>query len=191
MRNIFRKIKTVSVTVWNLIIKNIRTIIVWGVLYYFFPTFITVVFFLLGIPLAIIVVSAVQALKFYEKVIIKERLTIQEAYKRRFEFADKIKFNKLARIILISTIEGEYNKEVVTTKDNVELARQDLGLPKVFNEQDVKKAWKDLLKVNHPDLVEEHLKINANKRTIEINQAKDTLMTYLKDNGVLSKFTFK
>ena len=192
MRELFRKIKAVGNFVWNLIIKNLGTIFIWGLLYYFFPTFTIVIMLLTGVPLLLVVLSALRAIQVYNNVILKPRITPREAYERRHEFANQyFKFNKLSRIIFISTIETEYNKETVTTKDNVMLAREVLGLTEVFNEKDVKKAWKDLLKENHPDLVQDHLKPQANKKTLEINAAKETLVTYLKDNGVFSKFNFK
>ena len=192
MRNIFGKIKIVGNFIWNLFYKNLKAIIGWSILYYFFPTFTTVVLLMFGVPLLIVVLSALRSLTVYKTQVLDKRMPIKEAYKVRHEIADKyFRINKLSRLIFLSTIEGEYNKETVTTKDNVFDARQVLNVPEVFNERDVKKAWKDKLKDNHPDLVQDHLKRSANAKTLEINAAKETLITYLKDNGVFSKFTFK
>lgn len=191
MRNFLYKIQRVPKILWSFLYKNIKVILAWGILYYFFPTFTVVVLIIIGIPMSIVTVSTLYSFYIYKKVVLDKKISIKDAYDLRQEMANKyFKLNKLAKVIFISIIEGVYDKENVTTKDNVENARKNLELPELFTERDVKRAWKKLLKENHPDLVPDHLKAAANKRTIEINESKETLITYLKDNGVLSKFNF-
>lgn len=191
MRNFLYKIQRVPKILWSFLYKNIKVILAWGILYYFFPTFTVVVLIIIGIPISIVTVSTLYSFYIYKKVVLDKKISIKDAYDLRQEMANKyFKLNKLAKVIFISIIEGVYDKENVTTKDNVENARKNLELPELFTERDVKRAWKKLLKENHPDLVPDHLKATANKRTIEINESKETLITYLKDNGVLSKFNF-
>jgi hypothetical protein len=172
--------------------NNLGLLIFLGILFYFFPMFTIILLSIIGILIVFIFTVVSIAINKINKYIIKQNISIKIAYKDRIILGEKyFKYNKISRMIFIRILEDMYKKETETDDENIEKARNILKLPKVFNEKEVKKAWKEKMKLYHPDRARGDLSnIEATKKSIEVNEAKDTLIKYLRDNEVFPPFNF-
>jgi len=172
-----------------LIKLSIPLLFIYGIIYYTFYTLIGIVF-ILFFKLSYIL-YIIYKFKKYENEILD--LLSQASFKNNTKIAkDFFKYDLFARYILKLLLDKQV-KEKNEAKDGA--SKDDnpskiLGIDDCFkilnlnisnyNEKDIKKNWKKLAKIYHPDKFQnEYEKNKAQKKFIEITECKDKLLKSL------------